>query len=134
MGELYLSARTEVLRAMNIDTGREVAIIGAPEDLVVWLNKILPIHTRIVSSPDELDSCPCYDILLWWAPDGISKEGLGTLSDHLSENGDLWVIVNREIEITFATITPDELQKRRLVLTPVLDLVPVVLRSIEKDQ
>jgi hypothetical protein len=131
MGELYLSSRTEVLRAMNIDTGRDIAIVGAPEDLVVWLNKILPLHTRIYSTPADIEPDRKFDILLWWVPEGPHEEEMDDLSEHLAEKGDLWLMMKRTVKRDFLDIDDISLQERTLVVTPSMDLVPALIGSEE---
>ena len=129
MGELYLSSRTEVLRSMNIDTGRKVAIIGAPEDFIVWMNKILPIHNCIAGTPDDMEAERNLDIILWWTPKGAGREGIDNLIEHLSASGDLWIIVERGIQMEDSGYVQHSDRERTLMITPTLDLVPVLIRS-----
>ncbi len=126
MGELYLSSRTEVLRAMNIDTGRYMSIIGAPEEMVVWMNKILPTNTTTYNSPEDLEVESSYDIFLWWIPDGPNKGGLEKLIQHLTEKGDLWLLVKRDVELKDLPVEMNDRIKKTLIFTPELDLVPVL--------
>lgn len=131
MGELYLSSRAEVLRSMNIDTGRKTAIIGAPEDFIVWINKILPIHTQIVGIPSDIGADPIFDIILWWKPNGAKKKEIEELVNHLTIKGDLWMIIKRGIS-NIETDIIDTSSERTLMITPTLDLVPVILQSIPR--
>jgi hypothetical protein len=127
MGELYLSSRTEVLRSMDIDTGRKIAIVGAPEDFIVWMNKILPLHTRVVGTPQDIGSDMEFDIILWWAPDGVESENYEKLAGSLSSSGDLWVIVRKGIKIPGRS--EHHMPERTLMITPTMDLVPLIVRS-----
>jgi hypothetical protein len=129
MDELYLSSRTEVLRSMNIDTGRKVAIIGAPEDFIVWMNKILPIHTCIAGIPIDMGGERDFDIILWWTPRGAEIDGIEILIEHLTSKGDLWIIVGREIPLHDRNDVLYREKERTLMITTTLDLVPVIMRS-----
>jgi hypothetical protein len=126
MGEMYLSSRTEVLRAMNIDTGRYMAIIGAPEEMVVWMNKILPTNTAIYNSPEDLKVGSSYDIFMWWIPDGPNMGRLERLIQHLTKNGDLWLLVKRDLELKDLPVEMNDRIEKTLIFTPELDLVPVL--------
>ena len=134
MGELYLSSRTEVLRSMNIDTGRKVAIIGAPEDFIVWINKILPIHTYIAGGPSDIGTGTDFDIILWWSPKGVEKKWIEVLTEDLSDKGDLWIIIERGIPIDYRIDIQNPKDVKTLMITATLDLVPIILRSITYDQ
>ena len=63
MAEFYLSSSSEILRNVNMDTGRRIALVGAPEDFKVWMEKLLPRDTCIVDEPVGLADCTFFDII-----------------------------------------------------------------------
>ena len=127
MAEFYLCSRAEILRKVNMDTGRKIAIVGAPSDFIEWMEKVLPYDTCIVDEPDQLLNCCILDIIIYWEPDESRNERLGRLREILSEQGDLWIASlrgeNREKLISDLSVD------RNLIvsLTPMRDLIPLVI-------
>ncbi|MFO8051802.1 MAG: hypothetical protein R6V01_08920 [Thermoplasmatota archaeon] len=93
MGDIYLCSRTEVLRAIYLDTGRSIGIIGAPEEFLEWIEKLLPMDSVVASEAASLKGSEL-DVVIGWFGDHVPESGdIEELRSGLKEDGDLWVIV-----------------------------------------
>ncbi|MGA1847755.1 MAG: hypothetical protein ACMUHB_00310, partial [Thermoplasmatota archaeon] len=93
MGELYLCSRTEFARAVDLDTGRTVAIVGAPKEFPEWIHRLLPADSCIVPRPVDLAGHREFSIVIWWLRDlEISETDTETIRS-IVINGDLWMVV-----------------------------------------
>ena len=133
MGDLYLCSRTDILRNLYLDTGRKVAVIGAPDDFLSWIYKILPIDTEIVPDPSSLTGNDIDVILHWTDNDHATRVMIRSLKDHLNDDGDLWLSIPLEKADTIhgeldigKPMFQDQL---RLMLRPDRMLVPVHIGS-----
>jgi len=129
MGELYLCSRTEFARAVDLDTGRKIAIIGAPGGFPRWIEKLLPADSCVVKRPVDLASHREFSIIVWW-PNlrDIIDEDINTIKG-ISITGNLWLVIPR-IEGKGPSFLNDHGwsldQERVMMLTPDMDMVPVI--------
>ena len=130
MTEFYLSSRSEILRNVNMDTGRRIALVGAPEDFKVWMEKLLPRDTCIVDEPVGLAECTFFDIIIYWQTEELGLERLRRLEDILSDRGDLWTVVRHGPDRELLSKNYDVREDLVLNLTPETDLVPVIVRDV----
>jgi hypothetical protein len=128
MGELYLCSRTEFARAVDMDTGRKVAIIGAPSAFPEWIERLLPADSCIVSRPQDLAGQRELSIIIWWLREPYITEADINVMRSISKTGDLWIVVPRLEENDPVSFTSQGclLDRTRIImLTPEMDLVPV---------
>ncbi|MBN1538502.1 MAG: hypothetical protein JW939_00015 [Candidatus Thermoplasmatota archaeon] len=132
MKELYLSSRVDILRKVNMDTGRRVAFVGVPREFRDWMEKTLPMDTCIVDEPGEIPGGSSFDIIICWEESGVRMDRIENLARFLSKRGDLWVIASYGPE-------RDRLLKKYgvkeglvLKLTPTKDLIPVIIANTDQ--
>ncbi|MGA1792986.1 MAG: hypothetical protein ACMUHM_03455 [Thermoplasmatota archaeon] len=128
MVDLYLTSRAEILRKVNMDTGRRIALVDADPDFVRWMEKLLPSDSCIVGEPDELLECSFFDIIIYWEKEEVRMDRIERLIELLSNRGDLWIILKhgKDEDLLAEKFSID--QDNILNLTPERDLVPLVVR------
>ena len=95
MSILYLSSRTEFIRAVDLDTGRTILLIGLPDEMVKWLDIGLPRDTPSVQGPHDIEG-RVFDIIIWWIErGGYDQEGVERVRELLSDKGEFWAIIPR---------------------------------------
>ncbi|MBN1389701.1 MAG: hypothetical protein JXA22_03555 [Candidatus Thermoplasmatota archaeon] len=132
MEGFYLCSRTDILRNVNMDTGRKIALVGVPGAFKDWLEKVLPMDTFIVDGGEELPEGSTFDIIIYWDPGNIMLDIIDDLIGSLSDSGDLWVAVLHGAGRELLSSRYEVKETLVLNLTLTRDLVPVLL-SI-KDQ
>ncbi|MGA1865888.1 MAG: hypothetical protein ACMUFK_00305 [Thermoplasmatota archaeon] len=132
MKELYLSSRVDILRKVNMDTGRRVAFVSVPREFRDWMEKTLPMDACVVDEPGEIPGGSSFEILVYWEEGEVRVERIEYLARFLSDEGDLWVIAPHgpgwERLLRVYRVKEDLILK----LTPTRDLIPVILAS--RDQ
>ena len=88
----YLSSRAEILRAMYIDTGIRVAIIGSPDDFNSWIDTGVPEDTDYLKDPDEVPGDAVYGRILIWDEEDVDYDPK-TLLAHIDDEGEIWSVV-----------------------------------------
>ena len=129
MTDLYLTSRAEILRKVNMDTGRRIALVDADPDFVRWMEKLLPSDSCIVGEPDELLECSFFDIIIYWEKEEVRMDRIERLIKLLSNRGDLWMILKhgKDEDLLAEKFKID--QDNILNLTPERDLVPLLIRG-----
>lgn len=132
----FLSSRTEVLRSLSLDTGRTILIIGAPNDFVEYLNKVLPQGSLSVPTIDDaigpLNERDFWSVLVWAEDSPGTLEGLQVFKALMRPSSELWVVVNRDERfqryIRGLTSSFEMSKANRIDLTTKCDLVPLIMR------
>ncbi len=129
MSILYLSSRTEFIRAVDLDTGRTLLLIGLPDEMVKWLDIGLPRDTPSVPGPLDMEG-RVFDIIVWWIGEGkYDLKGVERIRELLNDQGEFWAIIPREGDLTddfigsMAVDVNDGIQP--LMMTPERDMVPI---------
>ena len=95
MGELFLSTRTEIVRGLNIDTGRTMMIIGAPKWFLEWMDRFLPESTVIEEAGGKEGPAGTFDIVLLWGPELEDLTGaIERAKAMVRKDGALWAVVD----------------------------------------
>jgi hypothetical protein len=132
MGTTYLSSRVEVLRALYVDTGRKMALIGVPGEFRDWIDKALPENVSYMNDQQALSDGSEYDIIVMWVPGGSEPDPV-LLLEHLDHNGDLWLVLPTRDKVGRRILDRFEPRTIRghptLPLTFERELVPVWIRS-----
>ena len=132
MSILYLSSRTEFIRAVDLDTGRTILLIGLPDEMVKWLDIGLPRNTPSVKEPHEMEG-RAFDIIVWWIErGGYDQKGVERVRELLCDQGEFWAIIPREGDLTddfigSMVVSVDE-GIQPLMMTPERDMVPIWVR------
>lgn len=133
MGDLFFCSRTDVLRAIYLDTGRSVGMIGAPADFLEWIEKILPKDTVISGDIEGFEACELDMIICWFRNELPSRGKIDAITGHLARDGDLWVVVPLHLSDGLGESTgrsiPDAAGGSYLMITSTHVLVPVILGS-----
>ncbi|MGA1820627.1 MAG: hypothetical protein ACMUHU_06430 [Thermoplasmatota archaeon] len=128
MAGLYLTSRAEILRKVNMDTGRRIALVDADPDFVRWMEKLLPSDSCIVGEPDELLECSFFDIIIYWEKKKVRMDRIERLMELLSNRGDLWIILEHGSGEDILMERFSVKKENILNLTPERDLLPLVIR------
>ena len=129
MGELFLSTRTEIVRGLNIDTGRTMMIIGAPKWFLEWMDRFLPESTVIEEGKGDHHPNCTFDIILLWGSDQDNLPGeMARAKALLGSGGDLWAVIdsNAPLDVALHLQGLDLVKTATLPLTVNLNIVPVV--------
>jgi len=133
MAPLFLSSRAEILRALSLDTGRNLLLVGAPKEFIDYIEKVVPAESIILKNENELKEGALFKIIVLWAEDRDKLGCLNVLTSHLADDSDLWVVVKRQAEqspeIKELSRNPIPEGIANLPITFRLDLVPVLIRN-----
>ncbi|MCK5774407.1 MAG: hypothetical protein KAH57_11510 [Thermoplasmata archaeon] len=129
MGTLYLSSRTEFIRAVDLDTGRTILLIGLPDEMVKWLDIGLPRNTPSVRGPHDMEG-RAFDIVIWWIErGGYDQKGVERVRELLTAQGEFWAILPREGDLIDEFIGSMVLDVNKsihpLMMTQERDMVPI---------
>lgn len=129
MSILYLSSRTEFIRAVDLDTGRTILLIGLPDEMVKWLDIGLPRNTPLIPGPHDIKGS-VFDIIVWWIEEGgYDLEGVESIRELLTDQGEFWAIIPREgdlIDDFIGSLVLDVNEGiQPLMMTPERDMVPI---------
>ena len=129
MSLLYLSSRTEFIRAVNLDTGRNILLIGLPDEMVKWLDIGLPKNTPSIPAPAGMEG-QTFDIIVWWIEEkGYRREDVDIIRGLLSDDGEFWAIAPREGGLTddLMSLVVRDVDKgiKPLLITPERDMFPI---------
>jgi len=84
---MFLLSRTEVLRLLDLEPGRKLAITGAPGDFLDWIDKGLP-EDVIIDPPDPPGASVV--VHLFWTDD---PDSIHPGMDHaLSAGTEVWIV------------------------------------------
>ena len=128
MGELYLTSRAEILRKVDMDTGRKIALVAAEPGFLRWIEKLLPSDTCIAGDPDELGDRSLFDIIIYWEKENVRMDRIEKMIDLLSQKGDLWIIVKHGPDKDLLAKRFGVKDSMVLTLTPDRDLMPLIIR------
>jgi len=128
MGELFLSARTEIVRGLDIDTGRTMLIIGAPKWFLDWMDRFIPESTVIEEAGGKDGPVGTFDIVLLWCTDveGLSGE-IDRAKARIRKEGDLWAVVDGKA-LSDIELHPSGNDRKKVAVIPLtikLNIVPV---------
>ena len=129
MSTLYLSSRTEFIRSVDLDTGRNIALISIPDEMAAWLDIGLPRDTPTIPEPRPIGG-RTFDIVVWWIEKGSCTPGaIEDVRGLLTDGGEMWAIVPREGEVLDelmgAVVLDVDDGIEPLMITAERDMVPI---------
>jgi hypothetical protein len=90
---VYLVSRSEVLRHLDLVSGRSLAIVSAPHEFLEWLDMGIGSDTFITKSlPDR----GMFDTILIWADPLWDEVEILDLCKLLNGCGSVWVVASGE--------------------------------------
>ena len=128
MEDILLCSRSEISRSVDLDTGKNIAVVGAPKDFVKWLDRILPTDSLITDDVDSLLEKGSLDrMIVWISGTSISWDDVIELLKRHGESS-IW-IVHDSFDTEKERSYPSEIIKigETLPLTPDQDLSRISL-------
>ena len=134
MESFYLSSRTELFRAIDLDTGRSLLLVDVPNVVKEWMEIGLPDESTIWNTKDAFVE-GSFDVVLWWVKeDRMHPEFVQKLEGRVKENGEMWAFAPRSGAIyeRMVELTQPEVEECHIPLPFDLerDLIPLKVRRV----
>ena len=117
---MFLLSRTEVLRLLDIEPGRTIAITGAPREFLEWLDQGLPEGVLIDPSSDSIGHV---DVHIIWTDGPAEDAGIrDRIVSAFSRASEVWMVFPQVSPLTrarsvtgFRTTTDHQLTEGHLL-------------------